>query len=149
MNDFLRNNERFTADLNLVVQLAMGAALLVGALLARAKRYSAHGICQSSVLTLNLVSIFSVMLPSFRDEIWPALPRHLTDAYYGVASAHGLLGVLAESFGIYLLLVAVNVLPNRLCIRRLRFWMRAELCIWLTAIATGLLTYYVWYMQAP
>ena len=47
---FLGTGATFGADLNLVVQLIMGAALIAGALLARQKRYRAHGICQTTVL---------------------------------------------------------------------------------------------------
>ena len=47
---FLGTGAPFGADLNLVVQLTMGAALIAGALLARYKRYTAHGICQTTVL---------------------------------------------------------------------------------------------------
>jgi hypothetical protein len=49
---------------NLVVQVAMGVALIAGAFLARAKRYTAHGICQTAVLLLNLAMILYVMWPS-------------------------------------------------------------------------------------
>ena len=46
---FLGTGAPFGADLNLVVQLIMGVALIAGALLARQKRYTGHGICQTAV----------------------------------------------------------------------------------------------------
>ncbi len=90
----------------LVVQVAMGVALIAGAFLARTKRYTAHGICQTAVLLLNLAMILYVMWPSFYSEVLPVLPNHLTDSYYGVPSAHGFLGVSAELFALYIALVA-------------------------------------------
>ena len=57
MNGFLRTGPSFKADVNLVVQVTMGVALIAGAFLARAKRYTAHGICQTAVLLLNLAMI--------------------------------------------------------------------------------------------
>src|SRR6185437_8288980 len=45
------------ADANLILQVAMGAALLAGALLARMKRYKPHAICQTAVLLINAVAI--------------------------------------------------------------------------------------------
>jgi hypothetical protein len=36
------------------VQLFMGLALIAGVLLAKQKRYTAHGICQTTVLLLVL-----------------------------------------------------------------------------------------------
>ncbi len=49
MNGFLGTGATFRADLNLVVQIAMGIALLAGMMLARQKRFDAHKYCQSSV----------------------------------------------------------------------------------------------------
>jgi uncharacterized membrane protein YozB (DUF420 family) len=150
MNHFLRAGAGLKANFNLVTQLAMGVALIAGAFLARAKRYTAHGICQSAVLLLNLVMIAVVMWPSFHGQVMPALPKHLTDSYYGAATAHGILGAIAELLGLYLVLaVGTDTLPHRLRIIRLKLWMRIELILWWLVIVTGVLTYYVWYAEAP
>jgi len=63
---FLGTGATFEADLNLVVQFMMGIALAAGVLLVRQQRYRAHGICQTTVLLLNLLTIGLVMWPSFR-----------------------------------------------------------------------------------
>ena len=70
---FLGTGATFEADLNLVVQLVMGAALIAGAFLAKQKRYRAHGICQTTVLLLNLLMIGLVMWPSFRQHVKPTI----------------------------------------------------------------------------
>src|SRR5437870_13144435 len=76
MKGFLGTGATFGADLNLVVQFIMGATLVAGAALAKKKRYTAHGICQTTVLFLNLIMIALVMLPSFRLQVVvPAFPR--------------------------------------------------------------------------
>jgi hypothetical protein len=75
---FLGTGAPFAADVNLVVQVAMGVTLLVGAQLARRRRYRAHGIAQTTVLLLNLVMIALVMWPSTRQQVMPAFPRCLT-----------------------------------------------------------------------
>ncbi len=140
------NGASFDADLNLIIQLAMGVALIAGAFLARAKRYTAHGICQTAVLLLNLAMIAYVMWPSFYSDVLPVLPNHLMDSYYGVASAHGFVAISTELFGLYLLLVAgTDMLSDRLRVRHLKLWMRVELGLWWIGIITGVLTYYVWY----
>jgi uncharacterized membrane protein YozB (DUF420 family) len=150
MNGFLSTGASLKANFNLGSQLAMGAALIGGALLARAKRYTAHGICQSAVLLLNLIMIAVVMWPSFYGQVLPVLPRHLADRYYGAATAHSILGAIAELLGLYIVLaVGTDILPSRLRISRLRLWMRIELVLWWVVIVTGVLTYYVWYAEAP
>ena len=149
VNGFLGIGAPFLSDFNLVVQVAMGGALVVGALLARAKRYRAHGVCQGVVLMLNLPLIAYAMWPSFYSQVLPVLPHHLTEAYYGVSSFHGFMGAGVELFGLYLLLaVGTKSIPLRFQLRRLKLWMRIELALWWIVILIGGLTYYFWYVRA-
>ena len=112
MRGFLGTGAPFGADLNLVVQLIMGSALIAGTRLARHKRYKAHGICQTTVLLLNLLMIGLVMAPSFQRQVKPALSKVLHKWYYEVAAIHGVLGIMAELLGLYIVIVAgTNVLP--------------------------------------
>ena len=74
MEGFLGTGAPFPADFNVVAQLAMGVALLVGALFAKRKRYRAHAICQTTVLLLNLVMIAAVVWPAMRQQVLPAFP---------------------------------------------------------------------------
>jgi hypothetical protein len=106
MKGFLGTWASFSADLNLVIQIAMGVALLVGDFLARAKRYAADGACQAVVLILNLPMIALVMWPSLRMRVVPRLSSHLWKRSYAIAAAYGVLGALAEVLGLYILLVA-------------------------------------------
>src|SRR5215472_218085 len=103
---FLGTGAPFTADLNLMVQAAMGAALLAGALLARRKRYRAHAICQTSVLVLNLVMIASVMWPAMREQVFPAFPAPFDRWYFAAPTIHAAVGVVAELLGLYIAAVA-------------------------------------------
>lgn len=136
----------FAADLNLVIQIAMGIALLAGTFLARAKRYAAHGACQAAVLILNLPMIFLVMWPSFHLRVLPHLSRHFGRRYYAISTAHGVLGALAEVLGLYILLVAgTNILPQAWRFKRWKLWMRIELALWWVVLLSGIGTYYVWY----
>jgi len=147
MKGFLGTGATFAADLNLVVQLIMGIALLVGGLLAKQKRYAGHGICQTSVLLLNLWMIALVMWPSFHQQVGSALPRVFHKRYFTVATIHAALGVAAELLGLYIVMVAgTNLLPQRLCLKRWKPWMRAELVLWWSVLLSGVWTYYVWYI---
>lgn len=71
---FLRTQAPLYADLILVLEIAMGVVLLVGAFLARTRKYHAHACCQSFVVVLNLIMVLLVMLPSFRVRIAPKIP---------------------------------------------------------------------------
>ena len=149
MKGFLGTEAGFGADLNLLIQVAMGVALIVGTFLARRKRYSAHGACQATVLILNLALISSVMWPSFQSQVLPRLPKHFGKRYYAIATIHGVLGAGAELLGLYILLVAgTNILPLSWRMRRWKLWMRMELALWLIVLLTGLGTYVIWYARA-
>ena len=146
MKGFLGTWASFSADLNLLIQIAMGFALLAGAFLARAKRYAAHGLCQAIVLILNLPMIALVMWPSLDARVLPRLSRHFARPHYALAMAHGALGALAELLGLYILLVAgTSILPRAWRFRRWKLWMRIELALWWVVLLLGIGTYYIWY----
>jgi uncharacterized membrane protein YozB (DUF420 family) len=146
MKGFLGTWASFGADVNLVIQIAMGVALIAGAFLARAKRYTAHGICQTLVLLLNLPMIALVMWPSFQVRVLPRLSSHFRKQSYAIATAHGALGAVAELLGVYIVLVAgTNVVPVTWRIQRWKLWMRIELILWWVVLLTGFGTYYFWY----
>lgn len=148
MNGFLGTGATFRADLNLVVQIAMGLMLLVGMALARKKNFSAHKYCQASVMVLNLAMIFLIMAPSFQSQVQPRVPDGLNEAFYAVPYVHALLGTLAELLGLYIVLVAATKLvPKKLRFKRYKPWMRTELALWWLVILIGVGTYYVWYIS--
>lgn len=147
MKGFLGTGATFEADLNLVVQLSMAAALLAGALLAKHKRYRAHGVCQTTVLLLNLLMIGLVMWPSFHQQVRPALSKVFHKWYYAAAAIHAILGITAELLGLYIVIVAgTNVLPQWLRFANWKYWMRTELALWMIVLLSGIGTYCAWYV---
>lgn len=143
---FLGTGATFEGDVNLVVQLTMGAALVAGVVLAKRRRYRAHGICQTTVLLLNLVMIGLVMWPAFQ-QVNPTIPKALHKAYYAAPVVHAALGMTAELLGLYIVLVAgTNILPARLRFTNWKLWMRTEFVLWLVVVIGGMGTYYAWYI---
>jgi len=144
---FLGTGATFGADLNLVVQVAMGLALVAGYLLAKRKRFAAHGVCQTTVLLLNLGMIGFVMWRYFEQQVRPALPKGLHKWYYAAATIHALLGAAAELLGLYIVIVAgTRVVPQSMRFRNWKRWMRTELVLWSIVLLTGVGTYYSWYV---
>ena len=145
---FLGTGAPFGADVNLAVQLAMGSALGLGALLARKKRYRAHAVMQTSVLLLNLLMIAIVMWPSTQGQVLPAFPDVFGKWYFAMPSIHAVLGIASEIFGLYVALVAgTKLLPERLRFHNWQRWMRVELVLWWVTLISGVSTYYVWYVR--
>ena len=144
---FLGTGATFAADVNLVAQMAMATVLIAGAVLARRGHYTAHGICQSTVLAANLLLIGFVMWPSFAQQIRPALPTRMHKLYYSLAAAHAGVGIAVEGLGLYIAAVAgTQIVPARMRFKNFRSWMRLELALWLAVLAMGIGTYAVWYV---
>ena len=144
---FLGAGAPLSADITLVIEIAMGAALLLGMLLARRQRYRAHAWCQSAVVLLNLIVIAQLMVPSFRSQIAPKIPARLAQSYYMVATIHATMGCIAELLAGYIILAAgTRILPERLRFVRYKLWMRTALVIWWVTLLLGLTTYARWYV---
>ena len=137
----------FYANLTLLLEIAMGAGLLIGARLARLRHFRAHAWCQSVIVLLNLEVIVFSMIPSFRVHVSPKIPLKLGKAYYTLATAHAALGTITEIAGLYILLAAgTSFLPEKFRITNYKLWMRAVLILWWVVLLLGFATYARWYL---
>ncbi len=144
---FLGTAATWFADVTLLLEIGMGMGLVAGALLARAKCYRAHAVCQTMVVLLNVGLIATAMIPSFQHQVIPKIPRKIAKPYYAFATAHATLGGIAELGGLYILVsVGTNWLPERIRITRYKFWMRSVLILWWFVLLLGLATYARWYV---
>ena len=138
------------ASLNLVVQIAMGFALLFGKRLAQQKRFRAHAICQGTVVCLNLIPILGYMAPIFRRTVLAQPTAAITrSTFYAVPALHGLIGGITEVLALYVLLCAgTNILPAALRFTNYKPWMRTTLTLWWVTIPLGIGTFAVWHTTA-
>jgi uncharacterized membrane protein YozB (DUF420 family) len=135
------------ANLILLLEIAMGAGLLIGARLARLRRFREHAWCQSAIVLVNLGVIALTMIPSFRAQVMPKIPLKLGKAYYALATTHAALGTVTELLGLYILLAAgTSVLPERFRISRYKLCMRTTFALWWVVLLLGLATYARWYV---
>jgi hypothetical protein len=135
------------ADLILLLEIAMALGLLIGAGLARGRKFRAHAWCQSVIVLLNFIAIVLVMVPSFHAHVIPKIPLKLGKAYYALATAHAALGCVTEIAALYILLAAgTNVLPEKLRMTKYKAWMRSVLALWWLVLFLGLATYARWYV---
>jgi hypothetical protein len=106
MNEgFLGTAAPRTADVALLLEFGMGVGLLIGAVLARRRRFRLHAWCQAAIVLLNLLVIVPLMVPSIHVHLSPKIPLKLGKAYYALATAHGALGSVTEIAGLYILLL--------------------------------------------
>jgi uncharacterized membrane protein YozB (DUF420 family) len=145
---FLPTEAPQRANVMLLVELAMGFALVFGAWLARRGKFHAHAWCQSAVVLLNLVAIGAAMIPSFYVQVLPRVPARLGRPFYAIAVAHATFGTIAEFLGLYILLAAgTKVLPEQWRFRNYKTTMRVALALWWVALLLGLATYARWYIR--
>ncbi|HXN93170.1 MAG TPA: hypothetical protein VN879_01625, partial [Candidatus Acidoferrales bacterium] len=74
---FLETAAPRDANVVLVLEIAMGVGLLVGARLARKERFRQHAWCQSIIVLLNFAVVAVMMIPSFRVHVLPRIPAKL------------------------------------------------------------------------
>jgi uncharacterized membrane protein YozB (DUF420 family) len=135
------------ADLVLLLEIAMGVGLLIGARLARKRRFRQHAWCQSIIVLLNFAVIAVMMIPSFRVHVFPRIPGKLGKAYYALATAHAALGGVTEIAGLYILLaVGTSVLPEKFRLTKYKMWMQSVLALWWLVLLLGIATYTRWYV---
>jgi uncharacterized membrane protein YozB (DUF420 family) len=135
------------ANFVLLLEIAMGVGLLLGAWLARKKRFQQHAWCQSVIVLLNFAVIVMMMVPSFRVHVFPRIPARLGKAFYALATAHAALGSVTEIAGLYILLAAgTSVLPEKFRITKYKVWMRSVLVLWWLVLLLGFATYTRWYV---
>lgn len=147
INGFLGTDATFAADNNLVVQLAMGATLIVGLILAKHKRYKAHGACQTTVLLSKRWLIGFEMWPSVRQQVAAHLPKSspqqvLRDRNdprcFGFSG--GTRGTLHRPCGGH------EPRSSTAALQRRKRWVRIDLLLCSVALIGGLGTYYAWYI---
>ena len=135
------------ADLVLLLEIAMGLALLIGAMLVRKGKFRVHAWCQSAVVLLNLAIVVLLMIPSFYVHVSRNIPAKLGKAYYALPTAHAALGSITEIAGLYILLAAgTNVVPQPFRMTNYKLWMRSVLALWWLVLLLGLATYVRWYV---
>jgi Ca2+/H+ antiporter len=135
------------ANFVLLLEIAMGVGLLLGAWLARKKRFQQHAWCQSVIVLLNFAVIVMMMVPSFRVHVFPRIPARLGKAFHALATAHAALGSVTEIAGLYILLAAgTSVLPEKFRITKYKVWMRSVLVLWWLVLLLGFATYTRWYV---
>jgi uncharacterized membrane protein YozB (DUF420 family) len=140
---FLGRASTLGADVNLVVQLAMGVLLFVGLRLARRSRFRGHGLCQATALVVTLVMTAAWMVPAYHANYGPGIFR-LGNPITIIAAAHVVTGSLALLLGIYVVLVAgTPLVPQPLRFRNYKRWMRILIAVWWLALLFGVLTYWV------
>jgi plastocyanin/uncharacterized membrane protein YozB (DUF420 family) len=139
---------RLSADINLVAQILILVGLWAGFYFARRGQIPRHQTIQTSMVLVNLFFIAFVMITSFYNFVILGGTTSGTSA--SLMIVHGILGLVAEATGIYLILrMRTQVIPPRLRVSNFKLLMRMTLGLWTILVVLGLGIYYFRYISPP
>jgi plastocyanin len=132
--------DRTASDFNLVLQIMLLAGLIVGAVLARRKRFDQHANVQTVMVLINLLLIIAIMWPSFYGYIIQG--GRTTGRVPLLTIGHGVLGLIVELVAIYLIVrMRTNWIPERWRVRNIKAVMRGTLALWALLVLLGVWIY--------
>jgi plastocyanin/uncharacterized membrane protein YozB (DUF420 family) len=136
---------RLVADINLAAQIVLLVGLWIGFYFARTGQVTRHASMQTTMVMANLFFILLVMVPSFYQYV--ILGGTTGGIVARLMLIHGLLGVVAQLAGIYLILrMRTGVIPPRFRVRNFRLMMRWTLMLWTVIFVLGIGIYYYRYV---
>jgi len=137
----------FLADVNLLLQVAIFAVLLVGFLLAKFRRsFMKHGVTMLTALVLHTILIFGVMVPSLLSMEEAGLLANLSSSLALFTFPHAVLGSIVEVLAIYLVgTFLFNRGDVKACFKNKRF-MQVTIVLWFLEIILGVYIYILLYV---
>lgn len=140
MNGFLGTKATFAQDISLIGSILVAIAFIVGAYLAVKGYYTAHRWVQTGAAGVNLALVFGVMIPSLLN-VSPDENLTLPAAAFVAMPAHEVIGTVAMVFGVYVVLVGNEWLPQRWRFTNYKLFMRIAFGLYLAATIIGVAVY--------
>ncbi len=145
---FLGTNANFAADMTLVISLIVAILFTVGVYLAVKGHYQAHRWVQTTAVTLNALLVLWMMILPFRDFILRDFMGERPPIFYAVTTAHGIIGIVALVFGLFVMLRGNNfiLIPQALRFNNYKLFMRISYGLYMLATLLGVWVYFTWFV---
>ncbi|WP_322816457.1 hypothetical protein [Chloroflexus sp.] len=140
MNGFLGTKATFAQDISLIGSILVAIAFTIGAYLAVKGYYTAHRWVQTGAAGVNLALVFGVMIPSLLN-VSPDENLTLPAAAFVAMPAHEVIGTVAMVFGVYVVLVGNEWLPQHWRFTNYKLFMRIAFGLYLAATIIGVAVY--------
>jgi uncharacterized membrane protein YozB (DUF420 family) len=141
---FLGTSAGIPADVNLILQIAILGALLIGRSRAKKKNFKQHGRYMTLALGLNVASLATVMLPSFLYGLG-FLVTNPSNPLSIIALLHAGLGTVSLILGFKLVLTWRFNKPLAVCLKN-KALMNPTIILWATTAIIGILLYLEFYV---
>jgi uncharacterized membrane protein YozB (DUF420 family) len=126
------------STLNLIFQFMILVFLIIGIMRAKKGRLVMHGYIAFTAVSLNTLSIITIMLPSASRIIAGASLSGFTM----MVAIHSLLGIIVEALGAYIILTWRFQPPGSTC-WKMKGLMRALAVLWTISVVLGTIVYYM------
>ena len=136
---FLGTQAGVTADVNLLLQIAILCLLLIGRSRAKKKNFRKHGRYMAVAVALNVASLATIMLPSLLLGLG-FLVTNPTNPLSILAILHAGFGTLSLSLSLYLVLKWRFSKPLVECLKNKRL-MNPTIILWITTAMIGIILY--------
>ena len=124
------------SDMNLLLQIGISVILFVGIIYVKRIKFNVHGYWMFLAVTLNVPSVFSVMIPS----VFRILSGATINLFTSFVLIHSLLGVIVFILGWYVLWVWRFRVPGGSCFR-LKTFMKFLTPLWIATVISGGIMY--------
>jgi uncharacterized membrane protein YozB (DUF420 family) len=147
---FFGTSANRAGDITLTLIIISAALFTLGAALALRGRYEAHRKVQTAGVILSSVMVLWMMVFPFIDFVIRDTGGPRPAQFYLVTSLHGLVGIAAFFFGIFVALRGNKLLiPERFRFNNYKPYMRAAYGLYMLVILLGVWTYFTWYVGNP
>ena len=145
---FLGTKANWAADMTLLMSMLVVVLLIVGTVMARRERFTAHRWFQTSAATINAILVFWLMVLPFRDFVATPNSPLPTNALW-VTRVHALVGFTALVFGIFVALRGNGLMIKQLKFKNYKLFMRTSFALYMLASLIGIFVYITWFMTNP
>ncbi len=130
-------------DINVLVQIAMLAILLMAMQQKVKKKYNSHGSLMVSALFLHLILVFTVMVPSWLRYGGQVFNQPLLGA---IIITHSVTGTIAAAFAITII-IAWRIAPtNKMGCQKKKRLMLPTIVLWVISLILGIAFYIIGYV---
>ncbi len=143
---FLGTGAPLLSDLSLVLVVFTALLFTIGWRLAVRKSFEVHRWVQTVAVILNTIVVLAVMVPTFTLVVWPGFPGKVLERSYGVPMAHAFIGMLSVLLGLFIVLRANGLVPERLRFKNYKRFMRTAYVLYMLSTLLGVIAYIVFYV---
>lgn len=143
---FLGTYAPLLSDLTLILILLTAVLFTIGVLLAKRKHFKAHCRIQTITAGINAAIVLAVMIRSFIKNFLPGILQQSLRGSYGVTTVHAAVGAIGLLVGIYNVLQANRILPQKMRFKNNKLFMRISYWLYMLATLSGVAVYFAVYV---